>query len=98
VSGDHELQPRPWFLTWRVSYWRARWDEPRRETFGRRRDAERFARKVARYRDAGPSGPVTRIEIAERLTTAWAPIWWEVRQDLAGDTDDPSRRPDQAGE
>jgi hypothetical protein len=72
--GDDLPATRPWFNTWRVSYWRAGWSEPRRAEFGLLADATRFANHAASHSPSKADGPVVRVQIEERLTSAWKVI------------------------
>ena len=74
TPADDLPSTRPWFTTYRVSWWRAGWAEPRRVEFGLLADAERYVRQAMLYVDSKEGGPVVRVELAERLTTSWTVI------------------------
>jgi hypothetical protein len=65
---------RPFYKTWRVSWWRAHWAEPRRAEFGLLADAEKFARDAAVHVTSKAGGRVVRVQIEERIITSWKVI------------------------
>jgi hypothetical protein len=80
-------------LIWRTSYTRANRAEPTAEVFATLAAARAHANKVARFRDSGPGGKVTRVEIEEALMLPWAVI---EERDLDGDG--PTHTPELGGE